>query len=106
MRFQCAGCGFYRPDPSYLPAIEDQINSLRSDRETAQAMDAADFVIGNLTAQIAAYQQVAATMRDGLTALPDEERAEIEEAASVLRQVRSGSTRPLLPLSVVRKAAP
>ncbi|MFC9646777.1 hypothetical protein ACFTZF_51675 [Streptomyces mirabilis] len=48
----------------------------------------------------------AATMRDGLTALPDEERAEIEEAASVLRQVRSGSTRPLLPLSVVRKAAP
>ncbi len=106
LRFQCAGCGFYRPDPSYLPAIEDQINSLRSDRETAQAMDAADFVIGNLTAQIAAYQQVAATMRDGLTALPDEERAEIEEAASVLRQVRSGSTRPLLPLSVVRKAAP
>ncbi|WP_327425800.1 hypothetical protein [Streptomyces sp. NBC_01236] len=69
-------------------------------------MDAADFVIGNLTAQIAAYQQVAATMRDGLTTLPDEERAEIEEAASILRQVRSGSTRPLLPLSVVRNAAP
>ena len=21
IRFQCAGCGFYRPDPSYLPAL-------------------------------------------------------------------------------------
>lgn len=31
IRFQCAGCGFYRPDPSYLPAIEQQINDLRAD---------------------------------------------------------------------------
>ncbi|MGW8355549.1 hypothetical protein [Streptomyces wedmorensis] len=23
IRFQCAGCGFYWPDPSYLPAIEE-----------------------------------------------------------------------------------
>ncbi|WP_257579027.1 tyrosine-type recombinase/integrase [Streptomyces sp. JJ38] len=22
LRFQCVGCGFYRPDPSYLPAVE------------------------------------------------------------------------------------
>ncbi|MGH8961691.1 MAG: hypothetical protein ACRDWT_10965 [Jatrophihabitantaceae bacterium] len=22
IRFQCSGCGFYRPDPSYLAAIE------------------------------------------------------------------------------------
>ncbi|MFE3113577.1 hypothetical protein ACFXKJ_36190 [Kitasatospora indigofera] len=28
IRFQCAGCGFYRPDPSYLPAIEQHINHL------------------------------------------------------------------------------
>ncbi|MFC4503609.1 MULTISPECIES: hypothetical protein [Streptomyces] len=69
-------------------------------------MDVADFVIGNLTEQIVTYQQVAASMRDDLMALPDEERAEAEEAASVLRHVGSGSTRPLLPLSVVRKAAP
>ena len=25
IRFQCAGCGFYRPDPSYLPALEQHI---------------------------------------------------------------------------------
>ena len=23
IRFQCAGCGFYRPDPSYILAIEN-----------------------------------------------------------------------------------
>lgn len=49
IRFQCSGCGFYRPDPSYLPAIEEHINSLRADRETAQAMDVDSFVIRNLT---------------------------------------------------------
>ncbi|KPI22883.1 hypothetical protein OV320_1340 [Actinobacteria bacterium OV320] len=35
IRFQCAGCGFYRPDHSYLPAIEQHINELRADREAA-----------------------------------------------------------------------
>ena len=29
IRFQCAGCGFYRPDPSYLPALEQHIHSRR-----------------------------------------------------------------------------
>ncbi|WP_167533769.1 site-specific integrase [Streptomyces marokkonensis] len=43
IRFQCAGCGFYRPDPSYLPDIEEHINSLRADRFTAKAMDADPF---------------------------------------------------------------
>ncbi|GAA3482095.1 hypothetical protein [Streptomyces yanii] len=58
IRFQCAGCGYYRPDPSYLPAIEQHINELRADRETARAMDAADFVITALTTQITAFEHV------------------------------------------------
>lgn len=58
IRFQCAGCGYYRPDPSYLPAIEQHINELRADRETAQAMDAAEFVTTALTAQITAFEHV------------------------------------------------
>lgn len=60
IRFQCAGCGFYRPDPSYLPAIEEHINALKADRETAAAVDADDFVIRNLADQAAAFTQVAA----------------------------------------------
>ncbi|HEY6424300.1 MAG TPA: site-specific integrase, partial [Pseudonocardiaceae bacterium] len=32
IRFQCAGCGFYRPDPSYIPALEAHVASLRADQ--------------------------------------------------------------------------
>ncbi|MEV6133853.1 hypothetical protein AB0M05_44850 [Streptomyces violaceusniger] len=65
-----AGCGFYRPDPSYLPAIEQHINELRAGRETARAMDAAEFVITAFTAQITAYEQVTNRMQRRLAALP------------------------------------
>src|ERR1019366_4099133 len=50
IRFQCAGCGFYRPDPSYLPAIEEHLSSLRADLETARAVGAAAYVVANLSA--------------------------------------------------------
>lgn len=97
IRFQCAGCGFYRPDPSYLLPIEQHINDLRADRETARAMDAADFVIAGLTAQIDSYTDIAATMRQRLAALPEAERAEIEEAAAIMRKTRAAG-RTILPL--------
>ncbi|MFF2812543.1 tyrosine-type recombinase/integrase [Streptomyces sp. NPDC058000] len=103
IRFQCSGCGFYRPDPSYLPAIEDHANSLRADREKSRAMDAASFVIDNLTAQINSYEDVAAKMRERMAALPKDERTELEEAAAVLRRVRAGGDHKLLPLTVVAK---
>src|SRR5258707_11448785 len=58
IRFQCAGCPFYRPDPSYLSAIEQQINDLKADRESAEAMDAAEYVVRNLSEQVDAYAEV------------------------------------------------
>ncbi len=104
IRFQCAGCGFYRPDPSYLPAIETHINALRADRESAVAMDADDFVVRNLADQADAFTNVAAAMRDRLAQLPDDERAEVEAASAVLRKMRAGRNpsegRKLIPLSV------
>ncbi|MFF7705502.1 tyrosine-type recombinase/integrase [Streptomyces lydicus] len=103
IRFQCAGCGFYRPDPSYLPAIEQHINELRADRETALAMDAAEFVTIALTAQITAFEQVVTRMNRYLAAMPAHERAELEEASTVLRRARAGAPRPLLPLTVVHR---
>lgn len=106
IRFQCAGCGHYRPDPSYLPAIEDHINSLRADRETARALDAADFVIVNLTAQIDAYTRVTAGMRERLAAMPADERAEVEQAAVILRQLRAGGGRKALPVSIASRSTP
>lgn len=100
IRFQCAGCGFYRPDPSYLPAIEAHTNALKADRETALAMDADDFVVRNLTDQADAFTAIAQDMRDQLRALPAAERAEVEQASAVLRKLRAGTGRPLLPLTV------
>ncbi|GAA2463052.1 tyrosine-type recombinase/integrase [Streptomyces macrosporus] len=103
IRFQCAGCGFYHPDPSYLPAIEEHVNDLRADRETAKAMDADDFVVRNLADQITAFTNVADTMRDRLGNLPQDEREEIEEASAVPRKVRATRDHKLLPLTVIRK---
>ncbi|MFF1946375.1 tyrosine-type recombinase/integrase [Rhodococcus qingshengii] len=100
IRFQCAGCGFYRPDPSYLPAIEEHLNTLRSDREIARAMDTAPYVIENLTAQITSFDHVLATMRDKLAQLDPAERDRVEDAATVLRRARAGV---LLPLTVTER---
>ncbi|WP_151482096.1 hypothetical protein [Streptomyces albicerus] len=102
IRFQCAGCGFYRPDPPYLPAIEDHIHALKADREMAEAMDADAFVIRNLTDQIEAFQGVIERMNSRMTELPAEIQAEVEEASRVLRKVRAGG-RTLLPLTVIEQ---
>ena len=98
IRFQCAGCGFYRPDPSYLPAIEQHIAGLRADRETARAMDAAGYVLDSLTAEIDAFTQVAEAMGRKLSQMDPAQRAEIEEASRILRRARAGGgTLPLIP---------
>nr|BFD92085.1 tyrosine-type recombinase/integrase [Kitasatospora sp. Xyl93] len=91
IRFQCAGCSHYRPDPSYLHAIEDQIRSLMTDREVALAMDAAEWVIAGFDNQIGAYKEVTAKIRDQLAGMNEEERAQIEEMSTVLRKARAGT---------------
>ena len=101
IRFQCSGCGFYRPDPSYLRAIEEHINSLKADLETALAMDVDEFVIRNLREQIAAFDQVRSKMRRSLEAMRPEERKEVEEAAIILRRARAGQGLRSLSLTVV-----
>jgi hypothetical protein len=50
-----SGCGFYRPDPSYPPAIEQHVNDLKADRETAMAMDADEYVLNGMSDQINAF---------------------------------------------------
>jgi hypothetical protein len=69
IRFQCAGCGFYRPDPSFLPALEAHIARLRADKETAMAMGAAEYVVANMSAEIDAFARVAEKMRQRLVEL-------------------------------------
>lgn len=90
IRFQCAGCGSYRPDPSYLPAVEEHIRALKADREVAAAMGAAEFVIRNLDDQITAFQAVRENQKEKLASMPNEMRQEVEEASKVLRKLRAG----------------
>ena len=104
IRFQCSGCGFYRPDPSYIPAIEDHVRALKANRETAQAIDAADFVIDNLTAEIDQFDTVIAAMRIQLQSLDPTERARVEDASAVLRKTRAAQGKTLLPLTIINSS--
>lgn len=99
IRFQCAGCGYYRPDPSYIPAIEQHLTTLRADREIAEAMNVANYVTENLTSQIDSFSSVLESIKGRLASLDSAERKQIEEASTTLRRARAGE---LLPLSVVR----
>ena len=102
IRFQCAGCGFYRPDPSYLPAIEAHVASLRADRETARAMGVAEYVSTNMTAEIDAFCRVAEQMRHRLAQLGPDQRAEIEASARILRRARAARAIPVTASSARR----
>jgi integrase len=94
IRFQCAGCGFYRPDPSYLLAIDEHILSLKATREKALAVAADDFVVRNLNDQINAFDRVRTKMREQLREMDAKERQEIEEASTVLRKSRASQGLP------------
>jgi hypothetical protein len=103
IRFQCSGCDFYRPDPSFLPPIEDQIAKLRLEREHALTVNAAEWVLRNYDDQITAFKKIAAAMRALIEHLPDDQRAALDEAGTVLRKTRAA--RPYLPLTVTNAKA-
>jgi hypothetical protein len=58
-------------------------------------MDAAPFVIDNLSAQIDAFRNVLTIMRTALDQLDAQHRDQVEEAAAVLRKARAGARLPL-----------
>ena len=88
IRFQCAGCNFYRPDPSYLPAIETHLAELRVNREQALATDAAGWVVGNLQHQLDAFGTVHTSLLELLNDLPEDRRHDVEQASRELRKAR------------------
>lgn len=107
IRWQCPGCSHYRPDPSHLPAIEDQVRSLTASLETARAMGAAPYTITGMEGEIADYVKVIAVMRSKMDDMSEEERHEVEEASKILRRLRAGAAAPgpvPLPVPVVRPA--
>lgn len=107
IRWQCPGCSHYNPDPSHLPAIEDQVRSLKASLETASAIGAAHYAIAGMEGEIAGYAKVIAAMKDRMDGMPEAERREVEEASKILRRLRAGSVAPgpvPLPVPVTRPA--
>jgi hypothetical protein len=107
IRWQCPGCSHYRPGPSHLPAIEDQVRSLNANLETARAIGAAPYTIAGLEGEIAGYAKVTAAMKAAMDVMPEAERREVEEASKILRRLRAGAAAPVpvpLPMPAARPA--
>jgi hypothetical protein len=66
-------------------------------------MSAADYVIANMSTEIDAFTHVVDTMRRRLAELGAEQRAEIEEASTILRRARAARRIPITPVSTAGK---
>lgn len=91
LRYQCAGCGFFRPNPSHIPEIEKEILKLRSQLRIAEASDTAAYLLEAQRGLITDYEKVLATMRARLMELPPEQRREIDTMSEVMRRARSAA---------------
>ncbi|WP_139057753.1 tyrosine-type recombinase/integrase [Tsukamurella pseudospumae] len=105
IRFHCAGCAFYRSDPSYIPALEQHILALKTNRETALASDAADYVITSLTSDIDAFTGILHTMRARIDQLSESDRDDLTTACTTLHLARAGAQPVPLPTPRTRHAA-
>lgn|GEM_PF-2331137 len=91
LRYQCAGCGFFRPNPSHIPEIEKEILKLRSQLRIAEASDTAGYLLDAQRGLVRDYENVLAKMRDRLDHLPESERQEIDTMSEVMRRARNAA---------------
>lgn len=99
IRFQCAGCAAYRPDASYLPAIEEHLVTMRATLQMVLiAGTAAPWVVQNQRDEIESFERILTALKKQIEAMPDDERSAVADASSAMRKLRA--TRPLLPLTV------
>lgn len=93
-RHQCFGCTYFRSDPSFLPELRGHLTRLLADRERLRAAmpELEDWA---RKAAVPSAEEIASLRRiidrcDSLVAgLPDNERAELNEAVVALRRVRA-----------------
>jgi integrase len=99
IRFQCGGCDHYRPDPSYIPEIEQEIRKIKADVLEAQ-LCAAPQVVDNLRYNLAMFEGILAKMTASMERLDAEERAALDAAIGTIRRAREAH-RNALPLFVI-----
>ncbi|MGM7774466.1 tyrosine-type recombinase/integrase [Arthrobacter sp. KNU-44] len=88
IRFQCSGCTFYRPDPSYLPDIERHLVELKTNAAQARRLHAPPYAIANFEGQVEDFQRIVDRMRADLALLPESQQTAIRTASAVLRSAR------------------
>lgn len=101
IRFQCGGCDHYRPDPSYIPEIEQEIRKIKTDVKEAE-LCAAPQVVDNLRYNLAMFEGILTKMTTHLHRLDPDERAALDAAIGTIRQAREHQ-RHFLPLSVAHR---
>lgn len=90
IRFQCGGCGFYRPDASHLDSIKSHIRSIRLNLEEARSMSVSPYIIDGLEEEIATFTKISSSIEKTIEALSESERRDLDEATKYLTENRSG----------------
>ncbi len=95
-KYTCVGCGHFRSDPSYLPELKSYLQQLLADRERIRsATDLEGWARQHLAPPDEQIDQLRALIRrieDDLTNLSDDDRDQIRQAITVIRQTRQTVT--------------
>lgn len=93
-RHQCFGCTYFRSDPSFLPELRGHLTRILADRERLRAAmpeleDWARKAAVPSAEEIASLRRIIDRCDSLVASLPDNERAELDEAVVALRRVRA-----------------
>jgi hypothetical protein len=107
VRFRCAGCDHFRTDVSHLPDLTAYLDDLLRTRERLQAAvegvdEWARADAAPPTEEISRVRQLISRIKGDLAQLPDAERAQINQAVTVVRKHRAVS----LGMPVIRTSTP
>ncbi|MFL4909415.1 hypothetical protein ACJ6WF_41085 [Streptomyces sp. MMS24-I2-30] len=113
VRFRCVGCDHFRSDVSYLPDLEAYLADLRRGRERLVAFAADSWAKAEAMPsdeEINRVRRLIQRVRADLDDLTEEERAQVQEAVTVVRRSRRvvslGMPRHAPPLPDLRPERP
>lgn len=105
-RFRCVGCDHFRTDASYLPDLHTYLDDLLRNRERLRAaVDVDDWARAEATPsdeEITRIRRLIHRISGDLTALDEAERAQVEQAVTLVRRHRA----TMLGLPRVRQPLP
>ncbi|MET7685775.1 hypothetical protein [Streptomyces sp. NPDC005423] len=113
LRFRCVGCDHFSTDVSYLPDLRSYLDDLLRQREKLRSMAEADdwarAEAAPSDAEITRIRRLIQRVTEDVDQLTEDERAEIQKAAAVVRQTRQnflGMPRIRQPLPDLRPERP